>query len=256
MDVCSNKRFVKDQRFIFLPSWELVWHINDIFDFYLNCDNGLKINTFEKCFKTAPWIMPQAAPSSVDLAGITIGCNAKGKHFGGFFNIRANYFDLHPYPYVDNVIPYQYLTPLYAEGWRFKWSLGGSYENDIVTVLLKGAYYDDLIVPNVWALFSKIKVKSDVFVRIADRVLLHFSLRQMYNINYDWQKDNFHINTWNIGLGMDYILSDMLSAFITAENILHNPPKQYSGLSGSFFKLLFGVTLTPNGFRGATEKVE
>ncbi len=246
IDFCTNKKFVKDSRFSFLIGFEGGWYINDIVDIYLNIDNGMKTFSAEKVFKLNPWVTPQTIRSTIDRLGLTVGGNAKFANFKFNIGFGANYLDL-----AHNALLLEKLEKN-QDKWenslgygknavRLKENLGGSYENDFVTVLLNGVFCQ-LHCDSRWNSF--IKVKSDIFVKIIDKILLHFNMRHSAALPYSKDPSSFHY--WNLGLGADYLFSDMFGFFFSIENILKNKMIKCDGMPDGLMKFIFGVSIVPD----------
>ncbi len=240
IDYCSNKKFVRDNRFSFLPGFEGGWYINDIFDVYLNFENGMKTYTAGKILKINPWVTPQAILSRIDKAGFSIGGNAKFSNFKFNVCFGLNYFDIfygltpvkgNPDKIDQEQEKYDYPLPYASDVVRLKENLGGSFENDYVTVLLNGTFYQVPLGP------CYMKLKSDVFVKIIDKILLHFNVRHI-GLNGS--------SYWNLGFGGDYLFSDVFGCFFTVENILKNELKTFKGMPAGIVKLMAGVSVVPD----------
>ena len=253
LDYCSNKKFVKDSSFYFLVGGRVGYEIHEQVNLYFDIDNGLKSNTFRDLFKKNPWLTQQAVMANKDNLGLALGIDTKISNFKINFEFGVN--DFNNFPNFSDVKEENEKLPNYSLEYldvtRFKEMLGVSFEMDSFEALLSGSLYQYKLQDDKKILYQpSFKLKSDIFFSIIDKILLHLNLRALGGIkSKNKNSENEHEVlplSFNIGVGVDYIFSDLFTFFFNCENLLKNSLAKYDDCPAGMLKIIFGMTMTPD----------
>ncbi|MDR2402376.1 MAG: hypothetical protein LBD32_02870 [Cytophagales bacterium] len=256
---CPNKKFIKDPNTNFIGlgglGGKILYTVNDQTNVYLDYDSLIKVNTFKKLFEKNPWVSQQAVMASTQYGG-AVGGSIKISNFKINPEFRMDVFDNLP-TFVsvkeeeEKFLKYslEYLVSVM----RFKGMLGVSFETDSFTALLSGAFsafIQEDSRPQRSVSKPSFKLKSDIFFNVVDKILLHLNLRTFGGIKSQ-KKNSENVNeilpaSFNIGVGVDYIFSDLFTFFLNCENLLKNSLVKYDDWPSGMLKIIFGVTVTPD----------
>ena len=253
LDYCSNKKFIQDDRFSWLIGFEGGYKINDIADVYLDFNNGMKVNTLKKFFKKNPWLEHQAIISSVDKLGLSLGGHVNLSNIKFNADITINNFNIYP-QFVStkqDEEKHPKYSLEYADMLRFKETLGCNVEINDLTFLFSGTLYQYKSDEKKKFLYCpSFKIKSDIFFKIIDKILLHLNMRCLSGIKSE-KKDSDDDNeifplSFNIGLGGDYVFSELFTFFLDIENLLMNTLTRYDNCPVGRLKIILGASITPD----------